>query len=147
MTSSNLPSIGNLNPSDPAGIGLYPATLPMEIALRESKVPEILAAYDISEEQWEEVRNNPGFISDLNAATEALKKEGVSFRAKAKLQAEGLLRTSWEMIHDTSGNVPAAVKYQLIALTLKAAGYSEDKTAGVQQTGLSININLSGGDK
>lgn len=132
-----------LNPENPAEIGTYPPTLPIEIALRTAPLPEICAAYGISHEEWLTLRSDPVFMRDLTAAVELVKKEGMSFKLKAQLQSDELLKTSWGMIHDKE--MPASVRADLIKFTVRAAGLAEpaDKHNGGPQNALQININLS----
>lgn len=133
-----------VNPANPAEIGAYPPTFPVEIALRTAPLPDICAAYDISHEQWLELKADPVFQRDLTAAVELVKKDGMSFKLKAQLQADELLKTSWRMIHSKNEEVPASVRADLLKFTVRAAGYAEpaEKT-NANQNNLQININLS----
>lgn len=130
-------------PADPASIG-YPPTLPVEVALRTAPIRDICEAYNLSKADWDVLRFDPRFIADLTRAVEMLKEEGMSFKMKARLQSEELLKKSWQMIHDNSGRTPPAVQADLIKFTVKAAGLSEEKNAANQgqQNALQININL-----
>lgn len=131
------------SPENPAEIGSYPPTLPVEIALRVAPVQEICAAYNISREEWDALRADPVFQRDLAAAVEMVKKDGMSFKLKAKLQSEELLKTSWRMIHSKNDDVPASVRADLLKFTVRAAGLAEpaEKAGGMQNT-LQIQINL-----
>lgn len=129
-----------LNPDDPATLG-YPATLPIEVAMRTAPVRRICEAYGLSEEDWDTLRYNPTFIADVLAASEALRKDGVSFKMKARLQAEALLATSWQMIKDKE--TPGAVRADLIKATVRWAGLDDPKgTAGGGGNNFQINLNL-----
>lgn len=132
-----------INPTNPSEIGAYPPTFPVEIALRTAPLPDICAAYDISHEQWLELKADPVFQRDLTAAVELVKKDGMSFKLKAQLQADELLKTSWRMIHSKNEEVPASVRADLLKFTVRAAGYAEpaEKT-NANQNNLQININL-----
>lgn len=132
-----------INPDNPADIG-YPPTLPIELALKVASVKDICAAYDISREDWEVLRNDPVFKADLASAVEMVRKEGMSFKLKARLQAEELLKTSWKMIHAPSDEVPPSVKADLLKFTVRCAGLEADAkaSAGGNQNNLQININL-----
>lgn len=131
-----------LNPENPAELG-YPATLPIEVALRTASIQRICEAYGITREEWDELRQNPMFIADVKAAHEELKKDGMSFRMKARLQSEELLKQSWRMIHASSDEVPPSVKADLIKFTIRAAGLEADSKSTVSATNnLQININL-----
>lgn len=131
-----------VRPENPAELG-YPATLPIEVALRTASISKICEAYGISREEWEELRLHPAFIKDVSAAHAELKKDGMSFRMKARLQSEELLKTSWRMIHASSDEVPPSVKADLLKFTIRAAGLEVDSKATAQAANnLQININL-----
>lgn len=136
-------SITPINPADPARLG-YPPTLPVELALRTSSTRAVCEAYGISEDEWDLIRNDPTFLADLQRAVDMLKEEGMSFRFKAKLQAEEMLKTNWRMVHDP--NTPPAVRADLIKATMRWAQY--DTPPSAQQlppgAGFSININFAG---
>jgi hypothetical protein len=139
-----LAKIDGAVPRNPADIG-YPPTLPVEIALQTAPLAEIREEYGFSEEEWEALRFNPQFIADLGAAAEMVKKEGMSFKLKARLQAEELLKTSWRLIHAPSDEVPPSVKADLVKATMRWAGYdNKDNAAGAVSNGFNIQINLGG---
>lgn len=133
-------TITPVKPSDPSRLG-YPPTLPIEIAMRTSSTRLICEAYGITEEEWDLIRFDPVFLADLQRAVDMLKEEGVSFKVKAKIQAEELLQTSWRLIHNPQ--TPPAVSADLIKSTMKWAGHdvppSQQVTPG---SGFSISINL-----
>lgn len=132
------------NPIDPAALG-FPPTLPIEIALKESTPEELQKAYNLTVEDWEALWNNPQFVGAVAGAMEAIQKDGMSFKMKARLQSEELLKTSWRMIHAPSDEVPPSVKADLLKFTIKAAGLVEDtKAQSAPQNALQININLGG---
>jgi len=74
-----------------------------------------------------------------------IQSKGVTFKLKARAQAEELLTTSWGLIH--SPDVSAAVKADLIKSTVKWAGL-EPKNEPVEAQngggGVTISINLGG---
>lgn len=132
------------HPSDPASLG-FPPTLPIEIALKTATTEELQKAYDLSVEEWDALWQNPQFVGAVAGAMEAIQKEGMSFKMKARLQSEELLKTSWKMIHAPSDEVPPSVKADLLKFTIKAAGLVEDpKAQSAPQNALQININLGG---
>jgi len=134
--------IAPLNPRDPAYLG-YPATLPIEIAMRTSSTRAVCEAYGITEEEWELIRHDPTFLGDLQRAVDMLKDEGASFRVKAKLQAEELLKTSWRMIHNPA--TPPSVAADLIKSTARWAQYDTPAAAqAAPGSGFSISINFNG---
>jgi hypothetical protein len=131
-----------VNPDDPALLG-FPPLLPMELALHTASVPEICASYEVTKEEFLVLIEDPLFVQAYAAAKEALARDGMSFKTKAKLQAEKLLEKSWSLIH--SDNTPSAVKADLIKSTVRWAGYEPkgDNALG-NGSAFQININLGG---
>lgn len=128
---------------DPASIGAYPPTLPVEIALRVAPLREICEAYGITRDQWAALRQDPVFRRDLAAAVEHVKKEGANVKLKAQLQCEELLKTSWGMIHDRTGVIPPSVRADLIKHTFRVAGLIEPPSGTVNNAPtMNIQINL-----
>lgn len=136
--------------SDPSNYG-WPPGLPIELALakRQGMKPrEVCTSYGLAQTDYQRLCQDPGFIKALETAFEEISKDGVTFRRKAQVQAEELLKTSWSLIHDASGDVPANVKGDLIKWTMRVAGYdaSYDQkaaAANAQATNaLQIVINL-----
>lgn len=136
-------TITPINPADPSRLG-YPATLPVELAMRTSSTRAICEAYGISEEEWDLIRFDPVFLADLQRAVDMLKEEGAGFKMKARLQSEALLQTSWRMIHNAL--TPPNVAADLIKSTARWAGFDTPASAqqGVAGTGFSISINFNG---
>lgn len=129
-------------PDNPAELG-YPATLPIEVALQTAPIETIKEAYNLSDVDWEKLQNTPRFLADVTAAQELLKKEGMSFKLKARLQSEELLKTSWQLIHSPHEDVPPSVKADLLKFTIRCAGLETDpKQANNNANNLQININL-----
>lgn len=131
---------GNPRPRDPSKAGFHPM-LPVELAMRTDTVPNICAAYGVTKERFEELIDDPLFATAYKQAQEELKKDGVSFKLKAKMQAEALLAKSWEIIHDRGA--PSTVKADLIKATVRWAGYEpKGDGAGLNNNAFQININL-----
>lgn len=127
---------------DPAELG-WPPTLPIEIALKTAPLQDIREAYGYTPEEWMALKDNPQFLADLTAAISMVKEEGMSFKLKARLQAEELLKTSWRLIHAPQDEVPSSVKADLIKATARWAGYdTKDSGGGGSANQLNIQINL-----
>jgi hypothetical protein len=126
---------------DPASLG-WPPTLPVEIALKTAPMSEIRDAYGYSLEEWARLKDNPDFLADLAAAVQMVKQEGMSFKLKAKLQAEELLKTSWRLIHASQEEVPSSVKADLLKATMRWAGY-DAKEAAATGGGNALNIQIN----
>lgn len=146
LTTADVFAFGAELGRDPARLG-YPATLPVEIALKTAPLHEIKEEYGFTDEEWAELRHDPVFLADLQRAVEMVKEEGASFRLKARLQAEELLKSSWRLIHSPADQVPPSVKADLIKATMRWAGY-DDKVGKAADAGnannLNIQINLGG---
>ena len=128
---------------DPAQIGAYPPTLPIEIALRVAPLKDICEAYGITKDQWAVLRQDPVFQRSLAAAVEQVKQEGASVKLKAQLQCDELLKTSWTMIHDASGGIPPSVRADLLKHTFRVAGLIEppqNTTQGAPTMNIQINL-------
>lgn len=126
-------------PDDPSEIG-FPPALPVEIALREHPVRQICEAYGIDHARWLALRENELFKAAVAKYVEMLKKEGTSFKLKAMLQSDALLKTSWKLIHDV--DTPPNVKADLIKSTFRAAGYDKQDAQVGSGNAFQINIQL-----
>lgn len=130
-------------PDNPAELG-WPATFPIEVALRVAPIKEICEAHGIDRQEWDRMRVDPGFQSVLAGYVDLLKKEGMSFKLKAQIQSEELLKTSWELIHGK--DTPPVVKADLIKHTVKVAGLDasldQRNGGGGNANNFQININL-----
>ena len=143
-TGSRHPSIRALA-VDPAALG-FPPMLAVEVAMQTAPIEEIFQGYGLTISDYEALIQDPIFLRAIKTAKEQLQEEGMSFKIKAKLQAEELLKKSWAMIHDVT--TPHNVRADLIKSTMRWAGH-EPKAGGTDLssggTALQININL--GDK
>jgi|WetSurMetagenome_2_1015567.scaffolds.fasta_scaffold234583_2 hypothetical protein len=137
---------GYVSPADPAELG-WPPIFPIEIALRVAPIKEICDAHNITKGEWDHLRLDPGFQNVLAGYLKMLREEGgAGFKLKARIQAEELLKTSWEIIHGP--DTPPAVKADLIKHTVRFAGLDasidQKNNAGLSSNNFQININLGG---
>jgi hypothetical protein len=86
---------------------------------------------------------DPVFIKKVEHYREEVRDKGLTFRMKARAQAEELLVTSWTLIH--SPDVSAAVKADLIKQTVKWGGLEpkDSVDANLGGGGVKITINLN----
>jgi len=129
-----------LKPDDPAYLG-FPPMLPIELALRSYPVREICESYSITKDEFTKLAEDPLFIRAYAAAKEELQKDGMSFKLKAKVQAEELLKKSWAMIQ--SPHTPANIKADLIKATVRWAGYEPRPNDGPGGVGSAFQININ----
>jgi hypothetical protein len=91
---------------------------------------------------------DPVFLKKVESYRTEIRDKGLTFKLKARAQAEELLTTSWLLIHDPA--VSPAVKADLIKSTVKWAGL-EPKDAGPADAGgggvrITINLGNNAGD-
>jgi len=103
-----------------------------------SALPELLKAYNYTQEELEVFCAEPLFAQKVEHLRTQLKERGFTFKLKAQMQAEELLDTSWDIIHTT--DVSPAVKADLIKWTAKIAGLEPTKESSVGDQGVKINI-------
>ena len=103
---------------------------------------EIKQRHHISASELLVFNKDPVFLKSVEKYREEVREKGLTFKLKARAQAEELLTTSWALIH--SADVSPAVKADLIKSTVKWAGLEvkADDNAGGATGGVKININF-----
>lgn len=120
--------------------------LAFDIALRlegsGEDVNELLHRHQITLADLSAFNKDPVFLKKVGSFRDEIKDKGVTFKMKARTQAEELLKTSWLLIH--SPDVSAAVKADLIKSTVKWAGLEPKNDTGDtgNSGGVRITINL-----
>lgn len=120
--------------------------LAFDIALRlegsGEDVSELLQRHQITLADLGAFNKDPVFLKKVGSFRDEIKDKGVTFKMKARTQAEELLKTSWLLIH--SPDVSAAVKADLIKSTVKWAGLEPKNDTGDtgNSGGVRITINL-----
>jgi hypothetical protein len=111
-------------------------------------VPELMQRHSISPDQLIAYNQDSMFLKKVEHLREEVKEKGMTFRLKAKAQAEELLTTSWTLIH--SPEVSASVKADLIKSTVKWGNLEPQKDAVNMEGGsggVTIQINLPSADQ
>lgn len=104
-------------------------------------IEEIQARYDLDEIQLTIISKDKIFQQQVKHYREEIVSKGLTFRLKARAQAEELLMTSWDIVH--SPDTPAAVKADLIKSTVKWGGLEPSgKEPDGPGGGVSITINM-----
>ncbi len=119
----------------------------MALALEGSgeSMQDMVARHEISMADLLDFKNDPVFLKKVEGYRDEVRDKGLTFKLKARAQAEELLTTSWLLIHDPS--VSPAVKADLIKSTVKWAGLEPKGTEAVDNGaggGVRIMINLGG---
>lgn len=132
-------------PDDPADFG-FPPSLALEVAMAERPVKDIFHAYGLGKPDYDRLCVDPAFLRAVEDHVESLKKDGASFKFKAKAQALVLLQTSFALIHDP--DTPASVKADMIKFTVRAAGLdaSQDQKGSAIGNAMNFQIIMNLGD-
>jgi hypothetical protein len=103
---------------------------------------EIIARHNISANDILAFNADPIFLKKVEHYRGEVRDKGLTFKLKARAQAEELLTTSWLLIHDPA--VSPAVKADLIKSTVKWAGLEPkgDVVTDGGGGGVKITINL-----
>lgn len=119
----------------------------LEIALHlegsGDSLGDILKAHSIAPVDFLAINDDPVFQQKVTGYREDIQNKGLSFKLKARVQAEQLLQTSYALIHDP--DTSPAVKADLIKSTVKWAGYEprSNEEGGGAVGGVKITINLA----
>ena len=105
---------------------------------------EVKDRHNITAEDILVFNKDPIFLKKVTSYRDEIKEKGMTFKLKARAQAEELLTTSWSLIH--SPDTSAAVKADLIKSTVKWGGLEPkgDVTTEGAGGGVKITINLGG---
>jgi len=105
---------------------------------------EIIQRHRISSDQMLRYNSDPVFLKKVESYRGDIREKGMTFKLKARAQAEELLTTSWMLIHDPG--VSPSVKADLIKSTVKWGGLEPQKDAASDGAsgGVKISINLGG---
>lgn len=87
---------------------------------------------------------DPVFLKKVEHYRDEVRDKGLTFKLKARAQAEELLTTSWLLIHDPSTS--PAVKADLIKSTVKWAGLEPKGDVAVEGTGGGVRITINLGN-
>lgn len=102
---------------------------------------EVLTRHKISANDILVYKQDPVFLKKVEHYQAEVRDKGLTFKLKARAQAEELLTTSWHLIHDPA--VSPAVKADLIKSTVKWGGLEPKGDVAVDSSGgVRITINL-----
>jgi hypothetical protein len=103
---------------------------------------EVMTRHNIDANDILAFNADPVFLKKVELYRDDIREKGLTFKLKARAQAEELLTTSWLLIHDPA--VSPAVKADLIKSTVKWAGLEPKNDVAVEggSGGVKITINL-----
>tara|TARA_X000001382_G_scaffold47983_2_gene32496 strand:+ start:2591 stop:3070 length:480 start_codon:yes stop_codon:yes gene_type:complete len=104
---------------------------------------EVRARHNISVDDLVVFNKDKIFLKKVESYRNDIKEKGMTFKLKARAQAEELLTTSWTLIH--SPDTSSTVKADLIKSTVRWGGL-ETKSESMEDAGggVKITINLGG---
>lgn len=131
--------------SDPAA-KFFPPLLPVELAMRavgtlDLSVRQICDAYEVGREQLATLVAHPVFVKAYQEAIEMLKVDGMTFKTKARMQADDYLGTAFAMVKNP--NISDSVRADLIKSTVRWAGLDAkavDVAGGNNAFNIQINL-------
>lgn len=91
----------------------------LEIALGIDDTETLLKRYDVRPREYEEWCKHPLFMRTIADYQQQARDSGMSFRLRARIQAEDLLSVSYKLAHNP--DTPASVRADLIKWTAKMA--------------------------
>ena len=103
--------------------------LPLDLSLGEDSAT-LCQRYDITPTQLQSLLLTPAFQKDIDRHRQDILDNGLSFRLKAKIQAEEYLKEIDNLVHDPEAS--PAVRLDAIKSVVKWAGYEpkESSTSG-----------------
>jgi hypothetical protein len=129
---------------------IFPATLPLELAMQTGTPEEICASYGISTDEWAKLSATEAFQAALAEAHKTVKEEGGAFKLQARAMSPSLLKVLYDLAHadNTDNPIHPGVKLDAAKSVIRFAGLD----ASIEQKGaaagkavgnaLQINIHL-----
>jgi hypothetical protein len=102
---------------------------------------EVMSRHNISANDVLAFNADPVFLKKVEGYRTEIREKGLTFKLKARAQAEELLTTSWLLIHDPA--VSPAVKADLIKSTVKWAGLEPKNDVAVEGGGGGVKITIN----
>lgn len=112
-----------------------------EIALGVEKASLVFDKYGLSEAQMVALVRSPAFLMTIKKYKEEIQASGISFKLKAKIQAEDLLTHSYLIATDVEA--PMAVRADMIKWTAKVAGLEPTPDKGQSNSGGTFELNIT----
>lgn len=111
-----------------------------EIASGLEEPLEIVKRYNISPKEWRSLEKRPEVQNAIALAKSDMEKSGVTFKNKARLMADAMLKDLFR--NAMRDDVPVKDKAQALQTVGKYAGLETSPAAGQQGGGFSITISI-----
>lgn len=122
--------------------------LDVALSLEDSSftIDELLTYHHLTEDQLLSISADPLFQRAVRSMRDEVREKGLTFRMKARVMADSLLKTSWQIIHSES--TPPSVKSELIRSTVKWANLEPKNDTPLDSTnGARIIIQIGGQER
>ena len=119
----------------------WPARLSFDVALGIESLEDILTRHGLDDMAWAVICENPLFIREVVEHRKRLSEDGVTFKAKAKVQAEVYLQTLDELVNDAT--IDPKVRLEAIKSVVKWAGLEPKPAEGSGGVGNAIQVNIN----
>ena len=114
--------------------------LAFEMALGFDRPEDIYPRYGMDSEQWYAVARQPAFKNSVLKYQDEIQDQGISFRMKARVQAESYLKDAHLLIKHPL--TPPSVKADMIKWTTKVADLEPKRDQNETGTTFNLQINL-----
>lgn len=121
----------------------WPARLPFDFAMGED-ANTLLERYDLQPSQLHSLVFTPAFMKEVDKHRQEILDNGVSFRLKAKIQAEEYLQEIDNLINDA--DTSPAVRLDAIKSVVKWSGYEPTTQNQSQASGGATRLIISWAD-
>lgn len=121
----------------------YDQKFALELAYGLESPLSICERYGVSAEEFEVLQNSPQFRATISRFIAELQKSGSTFRMKAAVLAEDLLKMAHVIASDD--RTPAIVRLECVKFLSKVSGLDESTKKDIGPSGnnsFQININL-----
>ena len=118
----------------------FPPRLAFDLALGVDDIEDVLERYHMTAEQFAALAEVPLFKATYKKYKLEIRERGESFRVKAKIQAEELLDTTWDIIHHP--DTPRSVALDAIKSIVKWADLEPKKEDATPANQFNIQINM-----
>lgn len=128
-------------PYKPLPTNIWDPRLILDLAIGIDDLEVVLRNYNLSEKEFEALTALPAFKRELADTMRDVRDKGVTFTAKARVQAESYLETLDDLIYNVA--TPAGVKLDAIKSVVKWGALEPQENKDSAGVGQSVNIQIN----
>jgi UDP-N-acetyl-D-mannosaminuronate dehydrogenase len=121
-------------------LAAWPATLVTDLALGLDPLDDILLRHNVPQHRWDVLASHPAFIRAVATQAKEFGESGLTFRAKARAQAEDYLQQIDQIVVDAT--VDPKARIDAIKSVVKWAGL-EPREEASQSSSPQVNIQIN----